>query len=75
MITANLRTEGTHQVVHLPKEFEFLGVNQVEIRKNGNAVIITPLRKSWKSFANISQADNDFLTEHPDIFQADRVAF
>ena len=75
MITANLITEGTHQVVHLPKEFEFLGVNQVEIRKRGNAVIITPLRKNWKSFANIPQADDDFLMERPDIFQTDRVTF
>lgn len=75
MITANLTTEGTYQIVRLPKEFEFTGANQVEIRKKGNAIIITPVRKNWKSFANIPQADDDFLTERPDMFQTDRVSF
>lgn len=75
MITANLLTEGTSQVVKLPKEFELTGINQVEIRKKGNSIIITPLRKSRKSFANLPPADEDFLTERPDIFQTDRVIF
>jgi len=75
MITANLIIEGTHQVVRLPKEFEFNGINWVEIRKRGNSLIITPVRKSWKSLADIPQADENFLTERSDIFQADRVTF
>jgi antitoxin VapB len=74
MITANLVTEGAYQIVKLPKEFEFAGINQVEIRKKGDS-IITPLRKSWKSFANVPSADEDFLTERSDIFQTDRVIF
>ena len=75
MITANLVSEGTHQVLQIPKEFQFIGINQVEIRKKGNAIIIVPLRKSWKSFANLPKADEDFLTERPDVFQTDRVTF
>lgn len=75
MITASLIQEGTNQILKLPKEFEFSGINQVEIRKKGNAIIITPLRKNWKSFANLPQADDDFLIERADIFQADRVIF
>lgn len=75
MITTSLIREGTNQIVKLPKEFEFTGINQVEIRKRGNSIIITPLRKSWKSFANLPQADEDFLLERSDIFQEDRVTF
>lgn len=75
MITTSLIREGTNQIVKLPKEFEFTGINQVEIRKRGNSIIITPLRKSWKSFASLPQADEDFLLERPDIFQEDRVTF
>jgi antitoxin VapB len=75
MITTNLTTEGIYQIVRLPKEFEFTGINQVEIRKRGNAIIITPVRKNWKSFADISQADDDFLLERPDILETDRVLF
>jgi antitoxin VapB len=75
MTTTSLIREGTHQIVKLPKEFEFAGINQVEIRKKGNSLIITPLRKSWKSFANLPQADEDFLLERSDIFQENRVTF
>jgi antitoxin VapB len=75
MITTNLTTEGIYQIVKLPKEFEFTGINQVEIRKRGNSIIITPVRKNWKSFADIPQADDDFLLERPDILETDRVLF
>ena len=75
MITTNLTTEGIYQIVKLPKEFEFTGINQVEIRKRGNAIIITPARKNWKSFADIPQADDDFLLERPDILETDSVLF
>ena len=75
MITTSLIREGTNQIVKLPKEFEFTDINQVEIRKRGNSILITPLRKSWKSFANLPQADEDFLLKRSDIFQEDRVTF
>ncbi len=72
MITTNLTTEGIYQIVKLPKEFEFTGINKVEIRKRGNAIIIKLVRKNWKNFADIPQADYDFLIERPDIFQTAR---
>lgn len=75
MITANLVKEGANQLVRLPKEFEFTGINQVEIRKRGNAIIITPVRKSWKSFSNLPQADEDFLAERLDVLELERVKF
>jgi len=73
MITANLISDGSYQMVRLPKEFELTGINQVAIRKHGNAIIITPIRKSWKSFTTLPQADADFLLERPDILDFDRV--
>ena len=33
------------------------------------------LRENWKSFANLPQADEDFLLERPDIFQENSVTF
>jgi len=71
MITANLINQDSHQILELPKEFEFSGIYQVQIRKRGNTLIIMPVRKSWKSFAEIAQADADFLMERPDIAQPD----
>ena len=75
MITVSLFKEGANQAIRLPKEFEFTGINQVEIHKQGNSIVITPVRKSWKSFANLPQGDEDFLMERTDVFEAGRVNF
>ncbi len=75
MISANLINQDSHQILELPKEFEFSGISQVQSCKKGNTLIIMPVRKSWKNFAAVAQADTDFLTERPDIVQPDRVVF
>lgn len=75
MTTASLFKNGRNQAVRLPKELEFTGINKVEIRKQGNSIVITPVRRSWKSFADVSQADADFLQEREDEFEQGRVEF
>jgi antitoxin VapB len=75
MATASLFTNGRNQAVRLPKELEFIGINEVEIRKEGNSIIITPVRKSWKSFINASLADGEFLKERKDVLEEGRVKF
>jgi antitoxin VapB len=75
MITASLFKNGQNQAVRLPKELEFTGVNKVEIYKQGNSIVITPVRKSWKSFVDVSQADHDFLLEREDVIDLGRVDF
>ena len=73
MITASLFKNGRNQAVRLPKELEFTGINKVELRKKGNSIIITPVRKSWKSFTDVDQADVDFLIERQDVIDEGRV--
>jgi antitoxin VapB len=75
MITTDLIKEGNSQIVELPKEFEFKGIEKVQIRKKGNALIITPVRKNWTSFAQLQKGDENFLTERPDVFNPDTVMF
>lgn len=75
MATAHVFTYGREQAVKLPKEFEFTDVCEVEIRKQGNSIILTPVRKSWASFALVQQADEDFLSEREDVLEAERVRF
>ena len=75
MITASLFRNGRNQAVRLPKELEFTGINKVEIRKQGNSIIITPVRKSWESFTDVDQADVDYLLERKDVFDEGRVEF
>ena len=75
MRTASLFKNGNNQAVRLPKNFEFEGVTEVEIKKEGESIILTPRRKSWTSFVNIEKADSDFLLERLDIVEDGRVKF
>jgi len=75
MITASLFKNGQNQAVRLPKNLEFKGINKVEIRKQGNSIVITPIRNNWKSFADVDQADTDFLQERDEVLDLDRVDF
>ena len=67
MRTASLFKNGKNQAVRLPREFEFEGVTEVGIIKEGESIILTPKRKSWTSFAGIEPADSNFLADRPDL--------
>ena len=71
--TARIFKNGQNQAIRLPKDLEFDGVKEVSIRKEGQSLIITPVKKSWTSFAHTTpQADDDFLDQRPDVFEDDR---
>jgi len=71
--TASLFKNGKNQAVRLPKEFEFDGVTEVEISKEGESIVLTPKRKSWMSLLETERADADFLVDRPDILEDGRV--
>jgi len=73
MRTASLFKNGNNQAVRLPKNFEFDGVTEVEIKKEGESIILTPKRKSWTSFSNIEKADSDFLLDRVGVVDEGRV--
>ena len=75
MATASLFKNGRNQAIRLPKELEFEGVSEVEIRREGNSIILTPLRQTWLSFADTATADKDFLKEREEVIQHGRVNF
>lgn len=75
MRTAALFKNGKNQAVRLPKEFEFKGVTEVEISKEGESIILTPKRKSWISFVDIEPVDDEFLVDRPDIIEEGKVEF
>jgi antitoxin VapB len=67
MIKAKLFKTGQNQAIRIPKEFEFKGVNEVSICKEGDRIIIEPVRKSWLSYAELPKADADFMSERPEL--------
>ncbi|MCY3956026.1 MAG: type II toxin-antitoxin system VapB family antitoxin [Nitrospira sp.] len=75
MRTAKLFRNGKNQAVRLPKQFEFEGVNEISIHKEGNAIVLLPLRKSWVSYAALPAADDDFMAARPSLLDDKRVNF
>ena len=63
METAKLFQNGSSQAVRLPKEFRFRG-DRVYIKKMGDAVVLLPVRRSWKSFIeSLSMFTDDFMAD------------
>ncbi|MEZ5535881.1 MAG: type II toxin-antitoxin system VapB family antitoxin [Thiolinea sp.] len=67
MRTVSIFNNGKNQAVRIPKDMEFQGVKELEISKEGDTIIIRPVRPDWLSFAELGTADDDFLTEREDV--------
>ncbi|MGM0695073.1 MAG: type II toxin-antitoxin system VapB family antitoxin [Pseudomonadota bacterium] len=56
--------EGT-QVVHLPADMAYEGVEELVIFREGDVVTLRPARPSWTSFFELPKADDEYLQERP----------
>lgn len=64
-IKAKLFINGRSQAVRIPKELAFSGIDAVNVEKKGNAIILTPARKTWESLAELPAAAEDFMVIRP----------
>jgi antitoxin VapB len=63
MKTAKLFKNGNSQAVRLPKEFRMTG-DEVYIKKQGEAIILLPMEKSWTPlFNSLNLFAKDFKIE------------
>ena len=70
--SAKLFINGRSQAVRIPKAYHFQGVKEVLIRKEGDALIIVPARKTWESYADEAPAVvDDFMAERPGLMDDD----
>ncbi|NBO32310.1 MAG: antitoxin [Cyanobacteria bacterium WB6_1B_304] len=70
--TAKLFMNGNSQAVRLPQEFRFEGT-EVYIRKEGDRVILSPKRRSWREFfENGLCATPDFMETRNDELPQER---
>lgn len=61
MNTAKLSTDGTHQIVILPTEFQMKGT-EVYIKKLGNTIILIAKDNPWQSLVDsLEQFSDDFM--------------
>jgi antitoxin VapB len=75
MHKARLFTNGRSQAIRIPQAIAFEGVAEVTVRREGDRVILEPVRKSWTSFSAQEPADDDFLSERPELLESGRVRF
>ena len=62
-----------NQAVRIPREFEFKGVSELEIRKEGNALILRPVRPAWRSLLDEPKINEDFLKERIDVIDESKL--
>jgi len=67
MRTVSIFKNGKNQAVRLPKEFEFDGINELEIHKDGDVITLRPARPDWLSFGEQAKADADFMANREDV--------
>ena len=67
--TVSIFRNGTSRAVRLPKAFDPEGVDQMEVTREGDCIILRPVRPSWDSFWDRPKLDgiDDFLRERPDV--------
>lgn len=46
---------------------KYQGISQLEIIKNGDEIILRPIRPNWLSFSDIEKADDDFMQQRQDV--------
>ncbi len=72
MRTVSIFKNNANQAVRIPKDMQFEGVTELEIRREGDTILLRPVRPTWASFANEPLADADFLAQRPPVVQTGR---
>jgi antitoxin VapB len=75
MARASIFKNGSNQAIRLPRDMELQDVSEVELRRDGESIIITPVRKNWLSFAEVESTDQEFMKDRGNVLDTDRVAF
>ncbi|GGB61268.1 hypothetical protein GCM10011505_47410 [Tistrella bauzanensis] len=70
--TVSIFRNNRNQAIRLPKDFEFHGVTELTIEREGDTILLRPVRPDWLSLAQEPVADADFLSERPDLIEEGR---
>lgn len=67
MRTVLIFKNANNQAIRLPKDMEYQGISQLEIIKNGDEIILRPVRPNWLSFSDVEKPDDDFMQQRQDV--------
>lgn len=70
--TVSIFRNNRNQAIRLPKDFEFQGVTELTIKRQGDSTLLRPVRPGWLSLADEPPADADVLGERPDLIEEGR---
>ncbi|QDX96476.1 AbrB/MazE/SpoVT family DNA-binding domain-containing protein [Pectobacterium carotovorum subsp. carotovorum] len=63
---------GNNRAIRLPRDMDFEGVNELEIVREGDTIMLRPAKPNWHSFLQEDRADADFMTERQDVVEEGR---
>lgn len=72
MRTVSVFKNGNNRAIRLPRDLDFDGVNELEIIREGDTLILRPVKPSWNSFMQEEKADADFLNDREDVIEDGR---
>ncbi|WP_233874441.1 type II toxin-antitoxin system VapB family antitoxin [Paraburkholderia adhaesiva] len=72
MRTVSIFKNNSNQAVRIPKDMQYEGVTELEIRREGDTLLLRPARPNWTSFAHEPVADAEFLSERPAVIEPGR---
>ena len=67
MRTVSIFKNGNNRAIRLPRDLDFEGVSELEIIREGDSIILRPVRPTWGSFAQLEKAEPDFMAEREDV--------
>lgn len=68
MRKVSIFVNGNNRAIRIPRDMDFEGVSELEIQREGESLILKPVRPSWSSFfAEVDKADSDFLADRDDV--------
>ncbi|MBB3307778.1 MULTISPECIES: type II toxin-antitoxin system VapB family antitoxin [unclassified Enterobacter] len=63
---------GNERAICLPHDMDLDGINELEITREGDTLLLRPVKPSWKSFVHEGKEELDFLSEREDVFDKRR---
>lgn len=67
MRTVSIFKNGNNHAIRLPRDLDFEGVSELEIVREGDSIILHPVRPTWSSFLEYEKTDLDFMGEREDV--------
>lgn len=67
MRTVSIFKNGNNRAIRLPRDLDFDGVSELEIVREGDSIILRPVRPTWSSLASQEKADAIFLEERENV--------